>query len=360
MSSDEQAVRELLQRVAPDLGQLSPPAAMRRAARPHRARLVAVVGAVTAVVTLAVVIALNQPDSPGKTAAPAASRAPGQVEGTSALRQLVSRTPCPPPKHTPLATRAELAGFPAVAAVTCSYAERTYPHDGQWSVLIKKASATGVEQLKDAFERPDVAAPRKGVACASVLIVGAPVLFVNAAGDYLVPRYPIDHTCEHPLPFTMQAVDHQPWKAISTTRLQQDRTPAELAAGCADRIKNVVGLDVRFGIDPSPGGPVFTYHPHASLTACIYHVSAHDAEVGDFVRGVHLTAAESAQLRQALTGPGPTSQTCPTQDTFAAISTRGGDTVYLELGGCWRLERDEAHVTVGTANPATVSRLLDI
>lgn len=360
MSSDEQMLRALLQRAAPEMGELRPPAAIGRAARPHRVRLVAVIGAVAAVATVAVVVAVSRPDGPGHGAVPAATRPPGNVEGTSALRRLVERTPCPPPKHSPVATRAELAAFPAVAAVTCRYDERTYPHDGQWSVLIKKASATSVEELKRAFERPDVPAPGHDVACTDVLIRGAPVLFVNAAGDYVVPRYPIDHTCEHPLPATLHAVDRQPWKAISTTRLQQERTPAELAAGCADRIKNVVALDVRFGTDSSAGGPVFAFHPHVSLTACIYRVSAHDTEVGNFVRGLHLYGRQSAELRQALTGPGPAGQTCPAQDTFAAISTRGGDTVYLELGGCWRLERDEAHVTLGTADPAIVSRLLDL
>jgi hypothetical protein len=258
-----------------------------------------------------------------------------------------------------VATRAQLAAFPAVAAVTCSYAERTYPGQGEWSVRITRASATRIAKLKAAFLRPD-ARSRGTVVCFGVLITGAPVLFVDAAGRYIEAAYPIERTCGQPLPATLRAVGRQPWHPVASTRVHQDRTPAEVATGCADRIKDVVGLDVQFGVSASPGGPVFTYHPQALLTACIYFRSPRDPEVGDFVRGVRLDGRQSDELRASLTGPGPTGRSCAAQDAFASISTRGGDTVYLELGGCWRLHRDDAHAALGTADAAVVRRLLNL
>lgn len=360
MNQDDQGLRELLHRAAPDLGTLRPPTPLGRAGRCPPTRLVAIAAAVAVVVAVAITIAVTRPNGHNQHARPADTPTPVTIHGTAALRHLVRHTPCPAPKGTSSITRAQLAAFPAVAAVTCTEVERTIPHQGEWSVLIKKASSTGITALKHAFELPDSPRPTGQVACLDVLIIGAPVLFVDAQGHYVVPRYPIDHTCNRPLPATLHAVNRQPWHAISTKKLQQQQTPAELAAGCSDKIKNVVALDVHFGIDASPGGPVFTYHPHAQLRACIYRASPRDDQVGDFVRGIHFTPHQSAQLRAALTGPGTTNNSCPSQDTFAAIATRGGDSIYLELGGCWRLQRDEPHVTLGTANPNIIKQLLGI
>jgi hypothetical protein len=277
----------------------------------------------------------------------------------SALRRLVADAPCPPPRAVRAASRAQLGAFDAVAAVSCGEAERTYRGAGEWTVAIRRASASGIPALQRAFERPDRFDPPNTI-CAAVLIAGAPVLFVDPHGHYLVARYPVEHPCGHPLDGVLRAVHQHAWTVVSTSKVRQQRTAAELGAGCDPQLKNMVAIDLQFGNAPSPGGPVFTYRPHSLLDACIYRVSPADLDLGNFVRGIHFDASQSAQVRAALTGPGDTTRSCPAEKTFAWIVAPGSnDGVFLELGGCWRLQRDQAHVTLGTASdPATLARLL--
>jgi hypothetical protein len=277
----------------------------------------------------------------------------------SALRQLVAHKPCPLFTRVPVASRAQLVAFDPVAAMTCTAAERTY-RDGEWTVVIRKASAGGIASLKREFERPDRAG-RPNAICATVLIVGAPVLFVDRDGRFLLARYPIDHTCGQPLESVMKAVAAHRWITVATTKVKQQFTPAELAAGCPGEMKNMVAIDLQTGMNKSRGGPVFTYDPNALLDACIYRVSPAHPDLGSFVRGIHFNARQSAQLRAALTGPGDTPGPCRDVSRFASIVPKGSNFgVFVQLGGCWRLQRDQAHETLGSASDsALVTRRLD-
>jgi hypothetical protein len=277
----------------------------------------------------------------------------------SALRRLVAKVPCPPVGRVMAASRADLAAFDPVAAVTCEETDRTYPGDGRWLVSVHRASWSGVTALQRAFERQD-RFDRHVKACLDVLVVGPPVLFVDRRGHYLVARYPREHPCTRPLQSTLRSVERHRWTVVSTTRIRQQATAVEVTAGCDAHGKNMLTIDVGSGIRPSPGGPVFT-HDHARLKACIYRVSVNSAEVDNFVRGVRFDARQSASLRAALTGPGRTSSSCPSERTFAWISNRDGTEGFqipIELGGCWRLERGDG--TLGSAsNPATLRQLLE-
>ena len=241
--------------------------------------------------------------------------------------------------------------------MTCTLAERTY-HDGEWSVWIRKASGGGIAQLKQSFEQPDRFDARTTV-CAAVLIVGAPVLFLDHRGHVLVARYPSEHPCGQPLGSVMRSVAKHTWTVVATVKARQQFTAKELAAGCYAQVKDMVSIDVQAGTGLSRGGPVFTHDPHGLLNACIYRVTGGQPALGSFVRGIHFNAHQSAQLRAALTGTGRLGP-CPSENTFAYILTKGAnDSVFLELGGCWRLQRDQAHITLGSAtDPALLARLL--
>jgi hypothetical protein len=92
---------------------------------------------------------------------------------------------------------------------------------------------------------------------------------------------------------------------------------------------------------------------------CIYQVSGSDSQVGAFVRGPHLDRSASALLRGALSGPAP-SGTCEHQPQFTVVSTGVGDWVNVELAGCWRVLREQPHLSIGTAAASTVHQLLHL
>lgn len=355
MTGDETALRELLQRATPELGSLKPPATLNPAPQRSRAKLIAVAAAVVVVATISITIGITRPDGGRRSSAPTTPSV-HRLDHPAQLRRLVGDTPCPAPRGTPAATRSELAAFPAVAAVTCTWSQRTYAGDGQWNILIKKASAEQIWQLKAAFDMPDL--PNSHTGCLDVAIFAPPLLFVDAHGRYLQPRYPIDHTCDQPVMTTIDAVRSHNWPTVvDITRLAQVRTQAEVAFGCAAGLKKLIDLEP--GRDSAHGGPVFTAHPGARLTVCIFHRS-HDPYSGDFVRGMRLSTAKSVQLANALTGAATTSSTCTSQRTFAVIYAARGDSVFLELGGCWRMLRDDRPATMGTATGSTVTQLLGL
>lgn len=291
----------------------------------------------------------NRPSSAGKPV----------VYSVSGLRQLVAHEPCPLLKRVPISSRAQLRALDPVAAMTCTEAERTY-RDGEWAVAISRASASGIASLERDFERPDQPA-RPNAICAAVVVFGAPVLFVDRNGHFLRARYPVDHTCDQPLESVIKAVAAHHWITVATTKVRQQLTPAELAAGCPGEMKNMVAIDLQMGIGRSRGGPVLTHEPNAPLDACIYRISPTQPDLGSFVAGIHFDARQSAALRTALSGPGGIPGPCPAVTRFASIVARGDNSgVFLQLGGCWRLQRDQAHASLGSASdPALVARLLD-
>ena len=170
-------------------------------------------------------------------------------------------------------------------------------------------------------------------------------------------RFPRDR-CGQPQADALDAARGLAWRDIGVRKIKQQVTAAELAAHCGPAFKDLIHIDDQFGTDLSRGGPVFRFHHPDVLHACIYR-EGRDPEVGQFVRGVPLDAAQSRRLRSALTGAGVPASGCSPQSRFAVISV-SGDYVVVELGGCWRVQRDEAHVTLGTADPSVLRRLLGV
>lgn len=152
------------------------------------------------------------------------------------LAALTQRAPCPPPNSAAQATRAELRAFHSAAAVTCSYTTRTYPGDGRWQVLVRKASSTDIAELAAVFDRPD----QPLTACASSLVryQTAPLVLVDDAGHYLIPRYPRDH-CARPARGVTRAVQDHPWQTLSVRKSGRLATEESRATGCDLRWKNL-------------------------------------------------------------------------------------------------------------------------
>ena len=311
------------------------------------------------VVLLASCASATQPPQPRHpTAASSSHRTADDVAG------LARHVPCPPRAKAAGATREQLRTFPAVALVTCAWATRTYPHGGEWSVVIRKASDRDVASLVAAFDRPD---ERVHGACLGVLISGPPIMLVDATGKYVLARYPHDR-CGNPQAAVLDAVRQHSWQPISVHRDKLIRSARSIATGCGDEAKDMLYYEP--GSALSPGEPVLNRHPKLTLKACIYHRSSGSPDVGQFVRVLTFDADQSTRLRNALSGAGPPGA-CVTQPRFALIATPiydkvgDADVAWVELGGCWRVYFDEwpAHdgqwrSLVGTADPAVIAEML--
>lgn len=266
------------------------------------------------------------------------------------LSQLTRRAPCPPAANAGRATRAQLRAFHAVAAVRCVEREQTYP-DGEWTVIVREASQSRINALAAGLDKPD--APRTSGPCAAVLIGTPPLVLVDVVGQYLVPTFPRD-ACGQP---EASLADLPVWQIMSTQRLRQQRTAAQIANHCQPAWKNEVYLDGQAGAQASPGGPVFTDPAASVLYVCLYQAPAADLSVGAYVRGLTLSADGARQLRAALSGA-DAGGSCAPQRQFAVIGTASGPWVNVELGGCWRVQRPDN--AIGTAQPQLVRALLGL
>ena len=342
MTVDDDRLRRALQTVVPTIPPIDPAGIMAHKSRPRRK--LAIVGAVVVVAGVAVAIAVvsrSDRSAPDKAATP-----------THTLGQLTHRAPCPPPRSATLATRAELRAFGAVAAVQCYEKEQIFP-DGEWSVIVRQVTTSGVAEFLRALDQPDQ--PRSRSLCAGVFVGGPWLSLVNRDGDYLFPRFPLSG-CGQPQADLVDKLSH--WHVVSTRKDVQQRTPAELATHCEPRRTNEIYLRESEGrAEPITGHtPVLNYPQYKTLRACIYRVSSRDHSVGAFVRGLSLDPRDAAAARRALAGPAPTSR-CADQRTFAIVRLpiTSGDSVNVEMGGCWRVLRDGKY---GTANAGVLKGLL--
>jgi hypothetical protein len=90
----------------------------------------------------------------------------------------------------------------------------------------------------------------------------------------------------------------------------------------------------------------------------MYRTPDADRTVGTFVGIRRLNATDIAQLGDALSGVGQPGA-CQLQRDFAVIGQSGGPWVNVELGGCWRVVRDDLQPErIGRADPTTAGRLL--
>ncbi len=255
------------------------------------------------------------------------------------------------------AGRSEIARFDARAVVNCRTSERTYPGAGQWQVLTRQVAVHGLARLLDALTRPDVVTPG-GEMCAAIGYGPLTILLAGPAGQYLHPRAPAT-TCGAPQPATLRAIAALAWRTVSVTKLRLITSPAALASGCEMQWKNEIAMEGG-SVSRLASGAVNLGAPTDPLVACIYG-SAHPAsDPGTFQRAVQVDGPRAKELRAALSLPGKAGS-CPSQTTFAVLRLQGGPWVNVELGGCWRVMRnDENPVALGRAQPATVRRLLGV
>jgi hypothetical protein len=248
-----------------------------------------------------------------------------------------------------------------VKAVECVEASRDFPGKGRWLVVLRQVATAKVTTLQAGFQQiPHLAS--EGGACPADNDALPAIALVDAAGRSIEPVGHRDE-CGH---FTQQLhrdIIDLPWHTVGMVKVRQQVSQAALTAGCDQQYENE---NADNALDGSPrassGGPVFD-RAVSRLRVCIYRSQPVDratrATVGDFVRGERLGPEQSRQLLAALTGAGP-SGSCPPQGQFAVVHA-AGNYLNVELGGCWRVARDEDNpADTGSANATALRSLLGV
>ncbi len=284
----------------------------------------------------------------------AGSSLPPAETDTAVLDRIAAAAPCARVQGDTAPAR--VAAFPTVAVVSCESGFRIYPGEGEWQTLVRRVTGSGLGALVTALTRPDERRRSGEYACPAIAYGPLQILLADGQGHYLHPRAPVTY-CDAPQPAVFLAIRQLPLRTVSVTRVVQERSAASVSSGCDMQWKNELALAGTAGPHPGPGGPVFVQRPTSRLYACLYRTAPGDAEAGLFVRGVPLSAARSLTLRAALTGAGPRG-TSAAQSAFAVVRA-DGQWVNVELGGCWRVLRDDRNpASLGTADAAVVSQLL--
>jgi hypothetical protein len=254
--------------------------------------------------------------------------------------------------HQHLAGPQSVRRFHAVAVVSCIDGTRTYPGQGQWSVRIRRVAFGGFGGLQRYFERRDEPHLSQGAMCDLVARFVLVPTFVDGAGHWLVPRTP---TTACGAPSDARAARHVRWHVVSVHKVKLMVSAAALRAHCAMGIKDLPAGGIG-PLGPTTGGPLFATAPR-TVRVCIYRTPTNDFEVGNFVRGFSLDAAQTQRLLGAMTGAAP-SGSCPNERTFAVLSATPELWAEVELGGCWRVGRTRPDYGLGGSDPAVVRAIL--
>jgi hypothetical protein len=325
--------------------------------RPGR-RSSATLGAV--LVTLAVVAAAQYAaGSHGRGPATHGSAArPGPRLSVTRVELLVRNAPCPVAfRDRHVATTRAVRDFAASVVIRCVDSRRTYPAAGEWQVLTRQLSVSSVAPVLSALSRPDQSSSGSQI-CSAVGHGPLNILLADAHGRYLHPRAPTTD-CGAPQPAVQRALAAIKWRTVSVSKVQQTRSVASIASGCDMQWKNEPAIPSKSGVRPGSGGAVFTRSPPLPLRICLYG-RATDPFVGRLRRSVVVGGASVQRLRGALARPGP-SGSCNSQPNFAVIRTGHDQWVNLELGGCWRVVRDDRNpLRVGSADGAVVRSVLHL
>jgi hypothetical protein len=275
-----------------------------------------------------------------------ASHPPSPTEPTSALTRHV---PCFD-GHQRLVGPQVVRRFHAVAAVSCIDGQRIYPGHGQWSVRVRRVAASGIASLQRYFERPSRHDLPKGGVCLLVAHFILTPMLMDARGRSIAPRTPVD-ACGTPL----GKLPSVPWHVDSVRKLKLMVSAPALAAHCAMGIKDVPAGGIG-PLQPVSGGPLFPSTPE-TVKVCIYRTE--DFEVGRFVRGLQLDPVRTRRLLRALTRAAP-QDVCSNQLQFAVITAKHveGNSVWVELGGCFRVARSYRGYTLGSADGSVVRSIL--
>ena len=295
---------------------------------------------------------LASPSPPSPSATQRRGRAPGAGKCTVADN----------PQHgeTAAALRPLPADFLPTAAFLCSQDFKTYPGQGTWQVLVVQQLSGDLDALTSALRQPDVgampqpsaSASQPPVVCAASFMIPPRLVLLDASGAAFRPRIPVDqcNTPQSELTSALRALRHS---TVDVVKLQQTETQQQVDA---DRHAAAVGCQVRKFKDLlsytstdklSKGGPLGWRGP---VSLCLFADDPHDEDVGDFVDGRRLSAAEGEADRRDQ----PTRISHPLQSATHEVP-RSLRPHQLHHGGGWWLLPRRPPRRPGSRRPRTTS-----
>jgi hypothetical protein len=292
-----------------------------------------------------------------KTHAPASH---SSAAGTSypaapaSLVQLTSKTSCVP-RLFANPTRKQFAEFRPVAAVWCVGGGLPYPGDGVWDTVTKRATTTGLDGLVSMFRQPDQ--PLTHAGCSFESVVVTPLVFlVDAHGRAIKPVYPRDG-CGRPM--MGHSIQTTQWTVVSTVKLRQLQSQLSVTSGCEMGWKNTLAIPGRDRVMSAPAEALGSGDA-GPITVCEYENAPSDPYSGHLLAGGRLTGEAAGALRRGLGGAG-VAGTCAPQTRFVVVQRAGtgGQWVTAELGGCWRVQRDDPPAAGnGRADPKAIMSMV--
>ncbi|MDX6229817.1 MAG: hypothetical protein QOI76_3207 [Frankiales bacterium] len=308
---------------------------------------------------------------PATGSGPTASR---PAPTTSAAHPVSITTPCQAtddPTGSVPATKPLAADFKPTQAFLCVDGSRAYPGDGSWSVLLGQRLTGDLQPLIQALRHPaeltrltPSAGPGGalgGSACAYSYLATPTIVLYDAAGTAVRATFPRDD-CGQPRPAVSAALAALHRTTIQVLKLRQEQTQAQTLSakaaakvGCQPQWKDEFSMAALASV-LSAGAPISWQT--AEVTACLFADNGSDPTVGDFVAGRRLTAADREKYLIAVGLPGHQG-TCATDHREFVVFTSGHGYASVEVGGCWRVQRQDGGVgSLGSANGALVQELV--
>ena len=246
------------------------------------------------------------------------------------------------------------AAFSTAWVLRCDDALRAVPQDGKWWFRVEERSDGSTANLMSALRRPDLPTV-PGMACALVAVQVPYFALVDASGQIIYPRLPLD-ACRQPQRAVADALRDMPFHEVSATRMYQEQSQKSIDSGCGQIWTTMPPVEVLTQDKPAAARPMWHKTPD-SLRICVWHDRPNNQPeliATHTVTGSALTAL-LARLDQL-----PAARACAApHHSFAVIEYhRTGwydSAAYGELDGCRVIARPDH--TLGQLDEATIQAL---
>jgi hypothetical protein len=258
------------------------------------------------------------------------------------------------------------ASFVPVAVLRCVTSDQQIPGKGEWETATLERADTNLAPLIAALRHPS-GRRIPGMMCPAIAMVAPQLVLVGRDGTALWPLLPLTG-CGLVQSGVLGALSGLSWQQESVRLIAQLQTQQEVASGCTPQFTNPFTM---YGpLRPSAGGTVFPAVP-SSLRICAYS-SGGTTSAPQFTGSATVTGSAEQQLLAGLSGAGQATVCTQPEPGFAVIGGPGspatsitpdGGLIYVELGGCHRVLRDESQagrltgMATGQATPGAVATI---
>jgi hypothetical protein len=258
------------------------------------------------------------------------------------------------------------ASFAPVAVLRCVTSDQQIPGKGEWETATLERADTSLAPLVAALRHPS-GQRIPGMMCPAIAMVAPQFVLIGRDGTALWPLLPLTG-CGLVQSGVLAALSALSWQQVSVRLIAQVQTQQEVASGCTPQYTDPFTM---YGpLRPSAGGTVFPAVP-SSLRICTYS-SGGTSSAPQFTGSATVTGSAEQDLLTGLSGAGQATLCTQPEPGFAVIGgpgspgtsiTPGSGQIYVELGGCHRVLRDESQagrltgMATGQATPGAVATI---